>query len=97
MTKSSLMRLPSLIYRPLAPPSPIQLAPWKRFARFSAFDASFDQEELSEARQWRDKVNADSLPKGATVYARSSGPGGQHVNKFVLFILSLCVHAFDTS
>jgi hypothetical protein len=54
-----------------------------RFARYQAFDADFDPEELSEAREWHTKFDMNSLPPGATSYSRSSGPGGQHVNKFV--------------
>lgn len=77
------MRLPGLISQPLALPSAIELAPWKRFARYQAFDASFDPDELAEARRWRQAFSEDSLPKGTTIFARSSGPGGQHVNKSV--------------
>lgn len=81
MMTRSLMRLPSLISQPLPLPSAIELAPWKRFARYQAFDASFDPDELAEARRWRQAFSEDALPKGTTTFARSSGPGGQHVNK----------------
>lgn len=83
MMTRSLMRLPCLISQPLPPPSAIELAPWKRFARYQAFDASFDPDELAEARRWRQAFSEDALPKGTTTFARSSGPGGQHVNKSV--------------
>ncbi|KAI7776337.1 peptidyl-trna hydrolase domain-containing protein [Diaporthe eres] len=83
MMTRSLMRLPSLISQPLPLPSAIELAPWKRFARYQAFDASFDPDELAEARRWRQAFSEDALPKGTTTFARSSGPGGQHVNKSV--------------
>ncbi|KAF3763664.1 hypothetical protein M406DRAFT_341122 [Cryphonectria parasitica EP155] len=66
MISPSLMRLPSLIYR---------------LARFQAFEASFDPADLAEARKWRQSVSEASLPRGTTTFARSSGPGGQHVNK----------------
>ncbi|KAK3990977.1 hypothetical protein QBC44DRAFT_264056 [Cladorrhinum sp. PSN332] len=46
-----------------------------------AFDAGFDQDQLAEARKWRQSFQVDSLPEGSTSYSRSSGPGGQHVNK----------------
>ncbi len=49
-----------------------------------AFDVSFDQEQLVEARKWHQSFNMGSLPQGNTSFSRSSGPGGQHVNKFVL-------------
>ncbi|CAK7221519.1 hypothetical protein SEUCBS140593_004597 [Sporothrix eucalyptigena] len=49
--------------------------------RYAAFDSGFDPEELKAARQWRQSFVQDALPKGTTTYSRSSGPGGQHVNK----------------
>ncbi|KAM0460681.1 hypothetical protein ACHAPV_001290 [Trichoderma viride] len=52
-----------------------------RFKRYEAFDARLDQDALAEARLWYNSFDASQLPKGSTTYARSSGPGGQHVNK----------------
>ncbi|KAL2752134.1 hypothetical protein ACRALDRAFT_1066199 [Sodiomyces alcalophilus JCM 7366] len=52
-----------------------------RHARFQAFDASFDADDLQEARTWYRGFDETRLPKGQTSFARSSGPGGQHVNK----------------
>ncbi|KAI3401107.1 hypothetical protein diail_253 [Diaporthe ilicicola] len=75
------VRLHCLILQPRPLPLAIQLAPWKRFARYQAFDASFDPDDLAEARKWRQDFNEDALPRGSTTFARSSGPGGQHVNK----------------
>lgn len=90
------MSRPGLIHRCwlLAPASSIQLAPWKRLARTQAFEASLDPSEISEARKWRQSVDKDSLPKGTTTFARSSGPGGQHVNKSVYSLPqpSPCLH-----
>ncbi|KAI1080873.1 hypothetical protein F5B20DRAFT_537697 [Whalleya microplaca] len=40
-----------------------------------------DEDDLIAARKWHESFNEDSLPKGHTTYSRSSGPGGQHVNK----------------
>ncbi|KAI1023325.1 hypothetical protein LB503_000644 [Fusarium chuoi] len=60
-----------LTSRPFAP----------RFKRYQAFDTGLDQEALSEARSWFESFSSTQLPKGNTTYARSSGPGGQHVNK----------------
>lgn len=54
-----------------------------RSVRHQAFDASFDQEQLAEARKWHQSFQPNSLPEGNTSFSRSSGPGGQHVNKFV--------------
>ncbi|KAI1370826.1 hypothetical protein F4677DRAFT_451008 [Hypoxylon crocopeplum] len=52
-----------------------------RAIQHEAYDAAFDQDDLAEARKWHTSFNENSLPKGQTSYSRSSGPGGQHVNK----------------
>ncbi|KAG5928779.1 hypothetical protein E4U42_008034 [Claviceps africana] len=52
-----------------------------RFKRYEAFDAQFHKETLREARSWFQAFDASKLPRGSTTYSRSSGPGGQHVNK----------------
>ncbi|KAK7755436.1 hypothetical protein SLS62_002664 [Diatrype stigma] len=56
---------------------------WIRARPFQnkAYERDFDPNELAEARKWRDSFDESSLPKGQTSYSRSSGPGGQHVNK----------------
>ena len=54
-----------------------------RLARHQAFDAGFDQDELAEARKWHKSFKPSTLPQGDTSFSRSSGAGGQHVNKFV--------------
>ncbi|KAL2268375.1 hypothetical protein VTJ83DRAFT_3221 [Remersonia thermophila] len=53
----------------------------RRSVRHQAFEASFDPEQLAEARKWHRSFNISSLPEGTTSFSRSSGPGGQHVNK----------------
>lgn len=53
----------------------------RRLKRYEAYDAHLDRDALADARSWFDKFDASQLPKGNTTYARSSGPGGQHVNK----------------
>ncbi|KAL1835994.1 hypothetical protein VTJ49DRAFT_5707 [Mycothermus thermophilus] len=53
----------------------------RRAVRHQAFEASFDQEQLAEARKWHQSFRISSLPEGTTSFSRSSGPGGQHVNK----------------
>ncbi|KAK8055012.1 hypothetical protein PG993_000239 [Apiospora rasikravindrae] len=58
-----------------------------RSVRHQAFDATFEQDELEEARSWYASFNESKLPKGQTSYSRSSGPGGQHVNKYAEFPL----------
>ncbi|KAL7919298.1 hypothetical protein ACQKWADRAFT_207527 [Trichoderma austrokoningii] len=52
-----------------------------RFKRYEAYDARLDQDAVAEARLWYNSFDASQLPRGSTTYARSSGPGGQHVNK----------------
>ncbi|KAL3951951.1 hypothetical protein ACCO45_013668 [Purpureocillium lilacinum] len=59
------------------PPGTIEM----QYKRYSAFDSHLDQDALAEARSWYQSFDASQLPKGNTTYARSSGPGGQHVNK----------------
>ncbi|SMY28682.1 unnamed protein product [Zymoseptoria tritici ST99CH_1A5] len=42
-----------------------------------------DEEELKAARQWLQKLDADTIPRDLceVSFSRSSGPGGQNVNK----------------
>lgn len=53
-----------------------------RSKRYEAFDAHLDKDALVETRAWFSDFEASQLPKGSTTFARSSGPGGQHVNKY---------------
>lgn len=48
-----------------------------------ALPALKDDDHHALAREWLDAFSADDVPKTSYVisYARSSGPGGQHVNK----------------
>lgn len=41
--------------------------------------------EHKEARTWLTTFNVDSIPKSAfeVTFSRSSGPGGQNVNKYI--------------
>ncbi len=57
---------------------PILTMRWKRY---EAFDAQLDKDALAEARAWFSNFDNSHLPKGDTTFARSSGAGGQHVNK----------------
>ncbi|GJC77679.1 putative uncharacterized protein YOL114C [Colletotrichum liriopes] len=78
------MKLAASLLRPIRPTlrnpfiRPLQPVRW---ARYQAFEAEFDSEELERARSWHKTFDGSQLPKGQTTYARSSGPGGQHVNK----------------
>lgn len=62
---------------------PPAFASSQRYVRHQAFDASLDPDELAEARKWHRSFQISQLPQGNTSFSRSSGPGGQHVNKFV--------------
>ncbi|PKS11209.1 hypothetical protein jhhlp_002970 [Lomentospora prolificans] len=66
---------------PEAKPRPSTALYVSRQAHYGAFDANLDENDLVEARQWRKSFDRNTLPRGNTVFARSSGPGGQHVNK----------------
>ncbi|KAH8717813.1 hypothetical protein HC256_002489 [Beauveria bassiana] len=52
-----------------------------RHKRYIAFDSDLDKDALAVARKWHASFEPSQLPSGTTTYARSSGPGGQHVNK----------------
>ncbi|KAI2607838.1 hypothetical protein GGR54DRAFT_643923 [Hypoxylon sp. NC1633] len=52
-----------------------------RAIRYQAYDAAFDRDDLAEARRWHASFEEEDVPKGRTGYSRSSGPGGQNVNK----------------
>jgi peptidyl-tRNA hydrolase ICT1 len=45
--------------------------------------AEIDDEELKAARYWLTKLDAETIPRSIceVSFSRSSGPGGQHVNK----------------
>jgi len=47
--------------------------------------AVFSEHEFSVARKWFQEFNASHIPRdvGQVSYSRSSGPGGQNVNKSV--------------
>ncbi|KAF2278467.1 uncharacterized protein EI97DRAFT_431686 [Westerdykella ornata] len=62
---------------------PCGLSPSRFFASASAADPSVSEEELQAARRWLENLHAESIPKdiGELSFSRSSGPGGQNVNK----------------
>lgn len=51
----------------------------------NATQGAWDEAELSKARDWLSKFNINSIPRSicAISFSRSSGPGGQNVNKYV--------------
>lgn len=52
--------------------------------RFASSDQSPSPEELRAARKWLAQLHAETIPKsiGELSFSRSSGPGGQNVNKY---------------
>ncbi|KAF2501008.1 hypothetical protein BU16DRAFT_555513 [Lophium mytilinum] len=75
--------------RPLVPPAPLVSTPslllsaTLRFfaSQRSASDATAD--DIQAARRWLEKLDPDTIPKAICdlSFSRSSGPGGQNVNK----------------
>jgi peptidyl-tRNA hydrolase ICT1 len=55
----------------------------RHFAASTSTDEASD-EDLQEARSWLDRLHAETIPKSICElsYSRSSGPGGQNVNKY---------------
>jgi hypothetical protein len=49
----------------------------------SVVTATHNDKELADARRWLSNLNADTIPKNLCdiSFSRSSGPGGQNVNK----------------
>ena len=45
---------------------------------------TYDDEAHREARTWLERFNANAIPKNISevTFSRSSGPGGQNVNKY---------------
>ena len=68
----------------------IQRSSLKAKARFASSnwsprDAGPNDEELNAARTWLARLNSMTVPRTICriSYSRSSGPGGQHVNKYI--------------
>jgi hypothetical protein len=80
------------IFTPWRPCLNTSHAALTRPLRFSVSKRAFgnnasepDEEELKKARQWLKTFSASTIPRdiGIMTYSRSSGPGGQNVNKYV--------------
>lgn len=48
--------------------------------------SEYSEEDLTAARKWLSNLNPDTIPRNLCeiTFSRSSGPGGQNVNKYVL-------------
>lgn len=57
----------------------------RSFASRRAAALNAEEEELKEAREWLANLNSKSIPRYIceVSFSRSSGPGGQNVNKSV--------------
>ena len=49
-----------------------------------------NEEELQAARKWLEELDAETIPVniGELSFSRSSGPGGQNVNKYAIVLSS---------
>ena len=77
-----LPRRPAAIMRVWALPLLSSVQSVRATSRYQAYDSGFDPDDLQEAREWKKRFEKSRLPKGQTSYSRSSGPGGQNVNKY---------------
>jgi len=66
--------------RPALPAAPLAAAPLRR----ASATADVSDEELQHARTWLHSLHAGTIPSaiGELSFSRSSGPGGQNVNKY---------------
>ncbi len=62
-----------------------------RRAITSRAEDTASEDDLEEGREWLARFTLDTIPKNIcdVKCSRSSGPGGQNVNKFVIFIFYL--------
>lgn len=78
-------------------PTRRSVVPWTSYGRLNASNlagglsgrpelaaVAVDESSLEEARQWLTSFTVDSIPRNGCniTYSRSSGPGGQNVNKY---------------
>jgi peptidyl-tRNA hydrolase ICT1 len=62
------------------------------FAAVSGTDEA-NEEDLQKARIWLDSLHAETIPKSICEmsFSRSSGPGGQNVNKYARILFVICI------
>lgn len=76
------LRTPPRMRPVLGPALQCRYSSWQgqRIAKWKSF------EEIDAARNWVYMFTMESIPRGLcdVTYARSSGPGGQNVNKLVV-------------
>lgn len=76
-----MLRNVSLLRSARAPPSPQW---WRSYAASSKRGGDATEEELDAARKWLAQLDPDTIPRSICdiSFSRSSGPGGQNVNKY---------------
>lgn len=81
MQRNALLNLASIRTTPflLRAPPPLRTYASKRGS------PQYSDEDLSAARKWLSELNPDTIPHSLCeiTFSRSSGPGGQNVNKCV--------------
>lgn len=70
----------------LRPPRRVHLPTPPVFYSTQRRDDHLDETQLAAARQWLARFNDETIPRsiGEVTFSRSSGPGGQNVNKSVV-------------
>ncbi|KAI5790731.1 peptidyl-tRNA hydrolase domain-containing protein [Peziza echinospora] len=84
MAMTLLLRPGSVLWASAALLQPARAGLARRMlSSWSAGAEEEDEEDIAEARKWLKEFTVDSIPKQfyETTYSRSSGPGGQNVNK----------------
>ncbi|KAI7617283.1 hypothetical protein KC319_g19335, partial [Hortaea werneckii] len=76
-----MLRNVSLLRNARAPSSPQSW--WRSYAASSKRGGDATEEELDAARKWLAQLDPDTIPRSICdiSFSRSSGPGGQNVNK----------------
>ncbi|RMY57018.1 hypothetical protein D0864_13563 [Hortaea werneckii] len=77
-----MLRNVSLLRNARAPSSPQSW--WRSYAASSKRGGDATEEELDAARKWLAQLDPDTIPRSICdiSFSRSSGPGGQNVNKY---------------
>lgn len=82
----------------LTRPRTAELA-WRLIRPTSDIAGGATEQDIKQARSWLNQFNAETLPKNMFdfSFSRSSGPGGQNVNKCVAYLLFLDIRRLTNS